>query len=270
MLWRNGYPVDFVNIIDIDENTSAQYSALVLPFPLSLSDHYALKLKNYIIGGGNLICEGATGRINENSIAVRGEISPIIADMAGVEQRSFTMAPEPINGHRWTPLERTWGEFGPVTWLEGIGDFAGNKTLANYYLQTFTCNSGKPIFKAGDEVAACENQVGKGKIWLLGTFIGHNGTAYDTPATLNLVNKFMLLAGVAPQKIGKLLVQKRISGNKEAWIITNPTEADVSEIIAINTMKEPELLIGDPWEIRNGQAKIRVKSLDIVVVVFEK
>jgi hypothetical protein len=35
-------------------------------------------------------------------------------------------------------------------------------------------------------------------------------------------------------------------------------------------MKNPEVLIGDKWEIKNNLAKIRVKSLDIIVVAFEK
>jgi len=34
-------------------------------------------------------------------------------------------------------------------------------------------------------------------------------------------------------------------------------------------MKNPEVLIGDIWEIKNNQAKIKVKSLDIIVLVFE-
>jgi hypothetical protein len=167
-------------------------------------------------------------------------------------------------------MERTWGEFAPVTYLEGTGEFKGFKTLANFYLQTFECKGGNPIFKVGTEVAACENKVGKGKIWLLGTFLGHNGTAYFTPSMLDLCDKFMQLAGVTSQKIGKLLVQKRISANKEAWIITNATEADVSENIDITQMKNPEVLIGNNWETQNGKAEIQVKSLDIAVIVFEK
>lgn len=269
LLWRNGYPVDFVNITDIDANTAGKYKALILPFPLSLSDMYALKLKEYVSAGGNLICEGAAGRINENSLAVRGEISPVIAQMAGVEQKSFIEVIEPDNGRRWTPKERTWGEFAPVTYLEGTGEFKGFKTLANYYLQSFVCKGGTPVFKANGEVAACENKVGNGRIWLFGTFIGHNGTAYDTPGTITLVDKFMQLSDIKPQKIGGLLVQKRIQGNKEAWIITNPTEVDVSEDLDITKMRNPELLIGDQWEIKGDVAKIKVKSLDIIVIVFE-
>ena len=103
---------------------------------------------------------------------------------------------EPGNERRWTPRERTWGEYAPVTYLQGTGTFEGFKTLANFYLQTFTCKGGIPIFKAGTEVAGCENTVGKGRIWLLGTFPGHNGTAYYTPSALELCDKFMKLSGV--------------------------------------------------------------------------
>jgi hypothetical protein len=269
ILWRSGYPVDFVIIDEIEAKTAGQYKALILPFPLELSDKFALQLKDYVSAGGNLICEGAAGRISENSLAVRGEMSPVIAEMAGVQQKSFIVVREPDNEQRWTPRERTWGEFAPVTYLEGIGEFEGFKTLANYYLQTFECLGGTPVFKAGDDVAACENTMGKGKIWLLGTFIGHNGTAYFTPSILELGDKFMKLSGVEAQKIGNLLVQKRISGEKEAWIITNPTQEDVTESFDISAMKNPEVLIGDKWEIKNNMAKITVNSLDIIVVVFE-
>lgn len=270
LLWRNGYPVDFVNITVIDAKTANLYKVLILPFPLSLSDRLASQLKDYVSGGGNLICEGAAGRLNENSIAVRGEMSPVIAGMAGVEQKNFIEVCEPNNERRWTPQERTWGEFAPVTYLEGTGDFKGYKTLANYYLQTFNCKGGTPVFKVGDDVAGCENKVGKGKIWLLGTFLGHNGAAYYTPSILNLCGKFMQLSGVVPQKIGRLLVQKRIKGNKEAWIITNPTETEITETINCANMKNPELLIGDNSHLLDGRGKISLESLDVSVLIFER
>jgi beta-galactosidase len=270
LLWRNGYPVDFVNITDINDHTADQYKVLILPFPLSLSDKFALQMKDYISAGGNLICEGAAGRLNENCLSVRGEISPVIAGMAGVEQKSFIEVAEPGNERRWTPRERTWGEFAPVTYLQGTGAFEGSKMLANFYLQTFTCKGGTPIFKAGTEVAACENKVGKGRIWLLGTFLGHNGTAYYSPSTLDLCEKFMKLSGVESQKIGQLLVQKRINGNKEAWIITNPTETDLTETINCGNMKNPLLVIGDNWHLADGKGKLSLKSLDVAVLVFDK
>ena len=270
LLWKNGFAVDFVNMNEINQNTPDQYKALILPFPLCLSDTLAVRLKDYMSLGGNLICEAAAGRINENGFAVRGEMSPLIAEMAGIEQRRFVEVYEPNGEHRWTPDERTWGEYDPVTWLEGMSDFSGMKMLANYYLQTFYLKGGTPIFKAGDEVAGVVNKVGEGKIWLFGTFLGHGGTAYFTKSNLDFVQKLMDESGVTNQKIGDLLVQKRITQNKEAWIITNPTDHDVFESLDLSGKKNPTMLIGDIQDKSNNKLNFKLNSLDIAVLVFEK
>ena len=104
----------------------------------------------------------------------------------------------------------------------------------------------------------------------MGTFIGHNGTAYFTPSMLDLCDKFMQLSGVTPQKIGELLVQKRITGNKEAWIITNPTEKDLTETFSCADMKNPALVTGDNIQFMDGKGRISLKSLDVAILVFEK
>jgi beta-galactosidase len=269
MLWRSGYPVDFVNIDSLRGETALQYKALILPFPLQLSEKYALKLKEYVTAGGNLICEGAAGRINENCLSERGEISPVIAEMAGVKQKSFVEVSEPDGGRRWTPMEGTWGEFAPATWLKGEGSLNGKKMLANFYLQTFNLKGGTPVFTAGTDVAGVVNNVGKGKIWLFGTLFGHGGTAYFQGSNLDFVNTLMTQAGISPQRIGDLLYQRRINGNKEAWIITNPTEKDIKASFDINKMKNPEIIIGNKLETKKDQGIIDLNSLDIAVLLFE-
>jgi hypothetical protein len=110
----------------------------------------------------------------------------------------------------------------------------------------------------------------KGKIWLFGTFFGHGGTAYYQDSNLEFVSKLMTDAGISPQKIGNLLVQKRIKGKKEAWIITNPTEKDIRESIDISKMISPEILIGDKLETNGNLVTIGLKSLDIAVLIFDK
>jgi hypothetical protein len=80
----------------------------------------------------------------------------------------------------------------------------------------------------------------------------------------------MQLSGISPQKIGNLLVQKRITSKREAWIITNPTEADLYERLDLSDKKNPEILIGDSLRVKDNSANIFIKSLDIAVLVFEK
>jgi len=270
LLWRSGYPVDFVNIDYISKETVGQYKALILPFPLSLSDTHSLKLKEYVSEGGNLICEGSAGRISENSLSVRGEMSAIIAEMAGVEQKGFIEVYEPDSGRRWTPTERTWGEFAPASWLIGEGLLVNTKMLANFYLQTFDLKGGTPVFRVNDDVAGVVNNVGKGKIWLFGTFLGHGGTAYYQDSNLDFVSRLMNDAGITPQKIGDLLFQRRTKDNKEAWIITNPTEKDIRAAFDISNMKDPEIVTGNDLEIRGDKGIVALKSLDIAVLVFKK
>jgi hypothetical protein len=76
-------------------------------------------------------------------------------------------------------------------------------------------------------------------------------------------------AGVSSQKIGEILVQKRIKGNKEAWILTNPTKSNVTERLDISRMKNVEVLFGDQIKIKKNIAEIQMKSLEIAVIVFE-
>jgi hypothetical protein len=197
-------------------------------------------------------------------------MSPVIAKMAGVEQKGFIEVYEPDRGRRWTPTERTWGEFAPATWLKGEGVLNGKKMLANFYLQTFTLKGGTPVFTAGDNVAGVVNNVGKGKIWLFGTFFGHGGTAYFQKSNLDFVNTLMTQAGISPQKIGELIFQRRVNGRKEAWIITNPTEKDINASFDISKMKNPEIIIGNDLERRLGKGTITLNSLDVAVLVFEQ
>jgi hypothetical protein len=197
-------------------------------------------------------------------------MSPIIAEMAGVEQHRFIEVYEPDSEQRWTHNERTWGEYGPVTWLEGIGDLSGSKMLANYYLQTYNLKGGTPVFIATDEIAGVVNRVGEGTIWLFGTFLGHGGTAYYTDSNLEFVKKLMDESGVSNQKINELLLQKRITQNKEAWIITNPTDHEIVESIDLTGMKNPTMLIGDIQNRKENELDFRLNSLDVAVFIFDK
>jgi len=83
------------------------------------------------------------------------------------------------------------------------------------------------------------------------------------------VMKLMDEAGVTPQKIGNILVQKRVNGNKEAWILTNPTDSNVIEKLDISRMKNVEVLYGDNLKIKHKTLEIQMKSLEIAVIVFE-
>jgi len=295
LLWEAGIAVDFVEVSELDKEYIGQYKVLILPFPISLSEEVAGKLARYVEGGGNLISEACPGRINEHATCNRGELSLTARELFGVSQQSFTMVREPADkfqsttikgeietclegGQRWSPPERTWGEYLPATMLAGAGPLADCKLRANVYIETFTCQGsqppigsigGQPILLYGDKVAGTVHCVGSGRAWLLGTFVGHNGTAYRDEDSRAFVRKLLAQCGVRAEHQGSLLLRKRVTPGKEAWILTNPTDQEITERIAVHGWSRVEDLLGDPIVREGDEVTLKVKGLDVRVLVVE-
>lgn len=267
LLWEMNIPFDFVEV-DHDWERTTQYHALIMPFPLSLSEALAVKLTAYVKAGGHLISEAAPGRIDEHAFCNRGELSPAIASLFGVTQTGFTMVREPDGSERWSPPERTWGEYRPAITLDGAGPLAGHSLRANVYLETFACDGCEPIFKAGDEIAGVRRQVEKGSAWLLGTYVGHNGTAYRDSSTHAAVAALLAACGVTPEAPGPLVLRKRITPRKEAWLFTNPTGATVATTIDITGYARVEDLLGEPVSVDGETASFSVEPLDVRTLIL--
>jgi beta-galactosidase len=289
LLWELNIPVDFVEASQLDEAHVSSYRALILPFPLSMSEKTASGLARYVEAGGNLISEAAPGRIDEHGFCSRGELSPVMAELFGVAQRSFTLVREPAGQMRWSPPERTWGEYLDAAMLEGAGPLAGHRIRANVYLQTFDLSPSadpspgpgrggdgcEPLLRHGDAVvdattAGTVRRAGKGRAWLLGTYVGHNGTAYRDAETRAAVRALLAECGVQPEHTGRLLLRKRIAGDREAWLFTNPTPEEISEPVDVAGYREVRSLLGEPFERRGDQVVLTVKSLDVAALVVER
>jgi len=271
ILWDACIPVDFIEVSELDEDYIDEYNAIILPFPLSISEEIACKLKKYVQKGGNLISEACPGRLNDYGFANRGELSPILRELFGVTHRSFKMVREPDGGKRWSPQERTWGEYLEAAMLEGTGSFEGMKLRANVYIETFECKQDSmPFLKYKEAIAGTVRKVDDGKAWLIGTFAGHNGTAYRDSESRAFILAILKKCGIIPAHEGKLLLRKRIRGDKEAWLFTNPTGEDITESIDIKNIKHVEDLMGEELNIKDGFISLTVKGLDVRVLVVKK
>jgi beta-galactosidase len=269
MLWDAGVAVDFVEACELDEPFLADYAALIVPFPISMSEEIAAKLARYVEQGGNLISEAAPGRMDENSTCSRGELSPRLRELFGVSQESFTLVREPGGGARWSPAERTWGEYLGAEMLDGAGPLAGYKARANAYIETFTDVQGEVILRSRESVAGVVREVGEGRAWLLGTFLGHNGTAYRDTETRAFVAALLAQCGVAPEHSGRLLLRRRVTGGKQAWLFTNPTADPITESVDVAGWGHVEDLLGDPLERDGDSVLLTVDGLDVRVLVLD-
>jgi len=271
LLWDLGIPVDFIETSELDEPYIADYRALILPFPLSIAENVAGKLVTYVNNGGNLISEAAPGRINEHAYANRGELSPTLAGLFGVRQLSLTMVREPDETQRWMPAQRTWGEFlDPVT-LEGVGPLAGQRTRANLYVETFECVDSEPILRHDIAPAGAARTAGDGKAWLLGTYVGHSGTAYRDAESHEFALALMAQCGVAPERAGELLLRKRVGDGKEAWFFTNPKDQDAAGAVDVSGWAHVSDLLGGARDVEaDGKVSLTVPALDVRVLIVEQ
>jgi beta-galactosidase len=261
------------DLVDVDRDweRAGDYSVMILPFPLTLSEEVAAKLASYVEAGGCLISEAAPGRIDAEAFCNRGELSQTLAGLFGVRHTGFTMVREPDGGARWSPAERTWGEYLDAQMLTGAGPLAGHTLRANVYLETYDwLADAEPVLQAGDAVAGVRRRVGKGQVWLLGTYVGHSGTAYRDPAIHAAVKALLQAGGVTPQHEGALIVRKRVTAGKEAWIFTNPTDASVTEPVSVAGWACVEDLLGEAVERTGDTVRLIVEGLDVRVLIVSR
>lgn len=262
MLWEAGIPVDFV-ALNIDDVDLSQYRVLIFPFPWALSEESAAKLAAYVAQGGQLICEAAPGRIDTEGFCPRGELSPTMRKLFGVTQQSLTMVREPEFGTRWMPGERTWSEYLDATMAQGVGALVGQSLRANLYLETFVPVECEPCLMVDDKVVGVVRTVGAGKAWLLGTYVGHSVTAYRSLETIQCMLAVLAQGGIVPDNHGGLLLRKRVSADKEAWLFTNATDHAITAQVDVTGWANVQDLLDAPLQSDGKVVKLTVESLDV-------
>ena len=270
LLWDLDIPADFVEAGELREPYAQDYKVIIMPFPLSMSEATAEALAAYVHGGGTLISEACPGRINEAAFCNRGELSPAMRELLGVEQQTFTMVREPGNQSRWSPPERSWGEYLDEAMLTGIGELNGHELRANVYIETYKPTTASACLRYGDAVAGTVRDAGKGRAWLLGTFVGHSGTAYRNRQTHICVNAILAACHVHPEHDGPLSLRKRKTADKEAWFFTNTTQAPITEELDVSGWNHVEDLLGETMERTEDKVTLSVDSLGVRVLILTK
>ena len=270
LLWKAGIPTDFVEMSHLDEEPAGRYRALIVPFPIALSDAAIGKLARYAERGGSVISEACPGRVTPSGFCNRGELSPKARELFGVRHESLTMVREPQGGSRWSPQERTWGEYLEDAMLEGVGPLEGLRLRANVYVETFGCEGSEPCLRHEGRTVGAVRNVGKGRAWLLGTFVGHNGTAYQDEESQALVRALLAQCGVAPAHEGRLLLRKRVGDAKEAWLFTNPSASEVAERISVAGWSQVADLLGERVAREGDSINLTVKGLDVRALVLKR
>ncbi|MEJ5312925.1 MAG: beta-galactosidase trimerization domain-containing protein [Anaerolinea sp.] len=267
LLWEEGFPMDFVPAEAVDEALAERYRALILPLPLALENESARRLSAYVSAGGNLVSEVGTGMLTEDGWAVPGEFSPLLRYLFGVRVVNQRLVDEPDESPRWSPLEHHWRERDEAGYLEGRGPMEGLRVRASVWVQQIENQGSQPVFWYRGRPAGAFRVGVRGQAWLIGTAVGHSAFAHIEPEARLFVRRLLGWFGVRPQRVGDLLLRRRVLGNQEAWFLTNPTSETVTVQVSVPA-RQVEDLLHFPMERSQEQLTLTLSPYEVRVIVM--
>jgi beta-galactosidase len=246
----NHIQADWVRLEHIDE-----YEVLYLPYPIKLSLENAKHLIKWVEKGGTLISEGCPAYFGDEGRVGVTQPNQGLDQVFGVQQDEV--------------------EFMPDLSEQIVLDFEGNTLQGGLFLQSYRPTSGKVKGSFADgRIAAVENQYGKGKALIVGSFPseGYNRTHHT--GNRKFYRDIMdwsghkLLVNVSNPNVRVRLQDG--DGGKFAWIL-NPhgVEMETSVIISghFGAVEVDQVLLGDfDGTIHNNEFTIRVPAKDAIVI----
>jgi beta-galactosidase len=197
MFFERNLPVDILSSRELAADNLQQYKLVIVPYPLMLTKEEAVLLKDYVSAGGHLFVEARAGWVDET-----GHAQPTVPGFGwnqifGVREKQ--LIPDKEFAVKWGAVE-----FKGMTFQEQfeVEDSAAHPLAATA--------SGIPI--------AYENQHGKGRAIILGTFDGQENYKHPV-ATHPLAGLLARWAGISEPKLRapELLELRQMYATNGRW-----------------------------------------------------
>ncbi|MEM2027702.1 MAG: beta-galactosidase [Thermoproteota archaeon] len=270
ILWENGLWTDFVEINEASLNDLRRYKVVILPFPLALDENVFKTLCEYVSSGGVLISEACPGRYDKYGFARPGELISQAREVFSADHLSLQLCHEPTRFPKWTPVERSHGEIRPPTYLSGTGRFSGNSVLASLYVEKYSVHEAEPILLCDREVAGLTNKFGMGKVFLIGTFLGHAYAAFRDKNTKSFFVSLLEDIGVSRSRLGQLSYRERVGENEKAVFLFNMSHKTIVEKIDVSAFSNIEDLLEGEIGISSGKATIKINPFEVRCLILKK
>ncbi len=202
-LWDKNLTVRFVHLDETSLQEMKKFKILYFPFPLSLTNEQAEKVKQYVYSGGILVSECHTAQYNEY-----GYCSQIV----------------PGNG-----LDEVFGcirkDVGHSIEEEKIIMSDGRKVTAKGYREVYKLTKGKIKGKYSDgAIAVVENIYGKGRAVLFGTLV------FESKENSSVLTR-LLPEDIKPEiKVSPDIFARTLTYQKEMAIILINTRRSITEV----------------------------------------
>lgn len=244
---------DFVHIDHIHE-----FPVAYLPYPVMLKQDTAWKLTEYVKKGGRLICEGLPGYFGDRGHV--GEVQPNLGldRLFGAREKYVEFTPDLLE--RLTLQVR------------------GSRINGRFFLQEYAPSGGRVVgtFDNG-AVAAVENDFGKGKTLLIGTFPGAGYFRHHATQTRQFFAGLLKWGNIAQRALSSDPdVKSRLhdgAGGKYLWAL-NPTRSTREVTIRLSPRDSgfhtaEDLWGGKPVTVDGNRVRVTVDDRDAAVIQLQ-
>ena len=204
---------DFVAVDDLQK-----YKVAYLPYPVMLNSATVKKLRAYVEQGGTLISEGLPAYFGDHG-------------RAGPSQPNYEL--DSLFGAR-----ESYVEFTPDLLEKLTFELRGQQIDGRYFLQEYELTTGLAAgHYMNGHIAAVENNHGRGRTLLIGTFPGGGYFGHHTPAARAFFAGLLKFGGGEPRlRTSNPAVQARLhtgAGGNFLWVI-NPTRSAAEATVWVN------------------------------------
>jgi beta-galactosidase len=220
---------DFVSIDNLSE-----YKIVYLPYPVMLTKKTVDRLKAYVEQGGALISEGLPAYFGDHGHAGPTQPNLGLDKLFGAKEKYVEFTPDLLDKLSLT--------------------VKGHKINGRYFLQEYDVDGGRPAGQyENGHIAAIENQHGKGRTLLIGTFPGGGYYLHHSPESRSFFAELLKLANVTPRlATDNTADQARLHtgpGDNYIWV-TNPTRKSNQITITVSDAGPKFEHATDLWEGR--------------------
>ncbi len=213
-------PVDFVHPEDVVQNRLSQYKIVFLPFPVMLSKDVGEGVARYIQSGGTVVAEARLAWNDERGFSSERVPGFGLDEVFGAREKLIR------------PVEQAKLQIAPNANLPGLK--AGDAVRAEAFEEDLEPESGARVLAkfANGEPAIVENEYGKGKAFLVGSFPALSYQRQHEASTQRLLLALARAAGVA--------AEVEVSGPGTSEIEVRRLTSDrVQILLAFNHAKTP-------------------------------
>ena len=267
-------PVDFVHFDDIGE-----YDTLYFAYPIQLDAADAVKLADWVRGGGRLVCEGLPGYFGDGGHVGAAQPNNGLDAVFGVKEMSVEFMPDIGERIRFNVACGGGGAAG-CPYIKEVQDVPGG-----LFRQSYTITGAEALGAYTDadadsdnEAAIAYNRYGDGQAMLIGTYPSEGYFNTSSPRTLDMLKALLAKigrlneSGLAASPMVQASVNEGSDGELFVWLVNHGDKPETAKLPMPEARGIGEVLWGQPdaASFNDGTITATIPAKDAIVVALNR